>query len=77
MTDETPQKEVVFLDGFLLSIGMYEYPDGDSYIGLVMEDIDKKYFLPFIKQPSPEASVAFRKAFRKFDRKYSNIGSRE
>jgi len=81
MTNEAgqpiPVKPVRFLDGYYLGVAEFQLEGGANYLGLVMEDLDVRYFLPFWESPDERIRERFTEAFRKFDEKFSNIGLRD
>lgn len=81
MTNENgnpiPEKETKFLDGFYLGVAEYQVEGGDNFLGLVMEDLDVRYFMPFWREPNDHLRQKFTEAFKRFDEKYSNIGLRD
>lgn len=81
MTNENgnaiPEKPTKFLEGFYLGVGEFTLEDGTTFLGLVMEDLDVRYFLPFWKEPNEHLRIKFTEAFKRFDEKYSNIGLRD
>ena len=67
-------KQVQFMDSCYLGVAEYTLPNGRNFLGLVMEDLDKKYFMPFWENPTKEIRVRFTEAFKMFDKEYSNVG---
>lgn len=67
-------KPVQFMEACYLGVAEYELTNGRKFLGLVMEDLDKRYFLPFWENPSQEIRIRFTEAFKMFDKEYSNVG---
>jgi len=72
-----PEKPLKFLDGFFLGVAEFTFEDGLTYLGLVLEDLDVRYFMPFWVEPNEHIHRKFTEAFKRFDTKYSNIGLRD
>lgn len=72
-----PDKAVKFMEACYLGVAEYELKNGRKFLGLVMEDLDQKYFLPFWENPTQEIRVRFTEAFKMFDTEYSNVGLRD
>lgn len=70
-------KPIRFMDAVYLGVAEYKLENGRKFIGLVMEDLDTTYFMPFWENPTKEVRVRFTEAFKMFDKEYSNVGLRD